>query len=83
MNKNAILKTEIDFSEEMVAVLEDLQRSKNDAILMYVEHLDRISNLIFRMGDNMEAAESKNELFEMLHANHMLRKDLEGLKASG
>lgn len=82
MGRNAILETDIDFSDKMIAVLEDLQKSKNDALLMYLEHLDKVSDILFRMGGNMDTAESKNELFETLHANHMLRKDLEGLKAS-
>lgn len=80
--KNIIMKHDIDFSEKLIATLESLQVSGNDAILMYIEHLDKVSDALFRMGNDMAASESKNELFEMLHTNHMLRKDLEALKAA-
>lgn len=82
MAKKTILETGISFSERMITVIEDLQAGNNENLLMYINHLDKVSDILFRMGGDMEASESKNEIFGMLHENHMLRKDLEALKTS-
>ena len=81
MAKKTILETGISFSDKLIHAIEGLQESGNYSLNMYVDHLDKVSDILFRMGGEMEASESKNEIFEMLHENHLLRKDLEALKA--
>lgn len=66
----------------MLEALEELQNDNNDAISMYVDHLDKVSDLLFKIGGDMSEDESKNEIFQMLHENHMLRKDLDSLRAT-
>lgn len=66
----------------MLETLEELQNDNNDAISMYVDHLDKVSDLLFKIGGDMSEDESKNEIFQMLHENHMLRKDLDSLRAT-
>lgn len=82
MAKCAILNTKANFSQKVIDTLEDLQSDNNDAISMYVDHLDKVSDLLFKIGGDMPEDESKNEIFQMLHENHMLRKDLESLRAT-
>lgn len=82
MAKCAILNTKANFSQKVINTLEELQSDNNDAISMYVDHLDKVSDLLFKIGGDMPEDESKNEIFQMLHENHMLRKDLESLRAT-
>lgn len=82
MAKCAILNTKANFSQKVINTLEELQSDNNDAISMYVDHLDKVSDLLFKIGGDMPEDESKNEIFKMLHENHMLRKDLESLRAT-
>lgn len=82
MAKCAILNTKVNFSQKVIDTLEELQSDNNDAISMYADHLDKISDLLFKIGGDMPEDESKNEIFQMLHENHMLRKDLESLRAT-
>lgn len=82
MDKCTILNTKANFSTKVLDTLEDLQSDNNDAISMYVDHLDKISDLLFKIGGDMPEDESKNDIFQMLHENHMLRKDLESLRAT-
>ena len=82
MDKCTILNTKANFSTKVLEILEDLQSDNNDAISMYVDHLDKISDLLFKIGGDMPEDETKNEIFQMLHENHMLRKDLESLRAT-
>lgn len=82
MAKCAILNTKANFSQKVIETLEELQSDNNDAISMYVDHLDKVSDLLFKIGGDMPEDESKNEIFQMLHENHMLRKDLESLRAT-
>lgn len=82
MAKCAILNTKVNFSQKVIDTLEELQNDNNDAISMYVDHLDKVSDLLFKIGGDMSEDESKNEIFQMLHENHMLRKDLDSLRAT-
>ncbi len=82
MAKCAILNTKVNFSQKVINTLEELQNDNNDAISMYVDHLDKVSDLLFKIGGDMSEDESKNEIFQMLHENHMLRKDLDSLRAT-
>lgn len=82
MAKCAILNTKANFSTKVLETLEELQSDNNDAISMYVDHLDKVSDLLFKIGGDMPEDESKNEIFQMLHENHMLRKDLDSLRAT-
>lgn len=82
MAKCAILNTKANFSQKVINTLEELQSDNNDAISMYVDHLDKVSDLLFKIGGDMPEDESKNEIFQMLHENHMLRKDLDSLRAT-
>lgn len=82
MNKCTILNTKVNFSTKALETLEELQNDNNDAISMYVDHLDKVSDLLFKIGGDMSEDESKNEIFQMLHENHMLRKDLDSLRAT-
>lgn len=82
MAKCAILNTKANFSTKVLETLEELQNDNNDAISMYVDHLDKVSDLLFKIGGDMSEDESKNEIFQMLHENHMLRKDLDSLRAT-
>lgn len=80
--QQTIIKSDVVFCDAMLSTLLDLQDSDNDAINMYIDYLNRVSDLLFEKGNELEASESKNQLFEMLHYTHMLRKDLEALKAA-
>ncbi len=82
MAKCAILNTKVNFSQKVINTLEELQNDNNDAISIYVDHLDKVSDLLFKIGGDMSEDESKNEIFQMLHENHMLRKDLDSLRAT-
>lgn len=82
MAKCTILNTQATFSDKVIDTLEELQNGNNDAISMYVDHLDKVSDLLFKIGGDMSEDESKNEIFQMLHENHMLRKDLDSLRAT-
>lgn len=82
MAKCAILNTKVNFSTKVLEALEELQKDNNDAISMYVDHLDKVSDLLFKIGGDMSEDDSKNEIFQMLHENHMLRKDLDSLRAT-
>lgn len=82
MTKCVILNTKVNFSTKVLEALEELQNDNNDAISMYVDHLDKVSDLLFKIGGDMSEDESKNEIFQMLHENHMLRKDLDSLRAT-
>jgi hypothetical protein len=62
-------------------VLAELQKDDNDFIDLYNRHLDKVVDLLFKLGNEMNFNQSKNEIFELLNNTHLLRKDLNALKA--
>lgn len=79
--RQSVAAPRVALSDRIVDTLASLQECNNDGINMYIEHLDKVAGMLFKQGGDMDAAEPKNELFELLHINHLLRKDLEALKA--
>lgn len=65
----------------VAGVLSELQKDNNDFIDVYNRHLDKVSDLLFRIGNEMSENQSKDEVFALLNYTHLLRKDLNALKA--
>lgn len=68
-------------TDQAASVLAELQNDNNDFIEMYSGHLDKISDMLFLMGNDVDISKPKNEVFELLNNTHLLRKDLNALRA--
>lgn len=68
-------------TDRAACVLLEMQKDNNDFIDIYNRHLDKVSDLLFRIGNEMSENQSKDEVFALLNYTHLLRKDLNALKA--
>lgn len=61
-------------------ILSELQKDDNDVINSYIRHLDKVSDYFFKVSNEMDVNQPKDEIFELLNGIHLLRKDLSALK---
>jgi hypothetical protein len=71
-----------EITEDVADTLSELQKCENEYLNIYIVFLDKVSEGLFKLGNNMDRSDSKDEIFEMLHKTHLLKKDLNKLKAT-
>ncbi|MDR2950135.1 MAG: hypothetical protein LBV71_13120 [Prevotella sp.] len=58
----------------------ELQRDSNDVIDSYLLRLSKVSDYFFKVSNEMDVKQPKDEIFELLNYIHLLQKDLKALK---
>lgn len=61
-------------------LISEFQESDNDYIEMYNDFFDRITEMLFGLGNELPVGDPKDELFYFLNMTHQLRRDINKLR---
>lgn len=76
---NTVEVNGIMLSDRAITIIKFLQSENNYMIKEYKNHIDHLTDILFKIADGLDVDFSNDEFLEMLRINHSLRKDLADL----